>query len=108
MTERLPTLVTLLKQISYEDNTERAIKVESILALLVIMFIFYLHVFTDILFEMKRMSDMLQKTQLQISNAMDMIDLLKVTLNEKRTDDQCDTYITNAKKQYLKVCYHAA
>jgi len=29
--------------------------------------------------------------------------LLKVTLNEKRTNDQCDTYITNAKEQCLKV-----
>ena len=43
------------------------------------------------------------KTQLRINNAMNMIDLLKVTLTDKRTDEQCDTYIASAKEQCIKV-----
>jgi hypothetical protein len=33
---------------------------------------------------------------------MDMIDLLKVSLTDKRTDDQCDTYTTRAKERCVK------
>ena len=101
--KRFPTLITLLQQISDDSNRGRALKAESILALLDFKFESCLHIFTDILREMKGASDKLQKTQLQISHAMDMINLLKVSLADKRTDDQCDTYITNAKEQCTKV-----
>lgn len=101
--KRFPTLITLLQQISDDNNRGRAFKAESILALLDLKFVFCLHIFTDILRDMKGVSDMLQKTQLQISYAMDMINLLKVSLADKRTDDQCDTYIANAKEQCIKV-----
>lgn len=52
---------------------------------------------------MKGVSDMLQKTQLHIGNAIEMIDLLKVTLSDMRTHDKCATYTVCAKEQCLEL-----
>jgi hypothetical protein len=101
--KQFSTLITLLQHISDDNKIERALKAESILASLDLTLVFCLHIFTDILHEMKGVSNMVQKKQLQMSHGMDMINSLKVNVTDKRMDDQCDTYTVNAKEHCIKV-----
>ncbi len=87
-----PTLMELLEVISEEENRDRALKANALLALFDVKFVFCLHMFTDILHEMKGVSAMLQKTALDISVASDTVCVMKNEISLKRNDDNCEKF----------------
>src|SRR6218665_3348864 len=95
---RLSVIVALLQQIGDEERGDRAVEARSILNQMDIKFTFCLEIFNDLLREMKSTSDSLQRTQLNVSAACDLINNVRHYLQQKRTPDEFKEHFDAAKQ----------
>ena len=69
-------------------NRERALDAKSILVMFDVKFAFCLVVFTTLLREMRKASDIFQRVSIDISAACDVVKSLKESLERKRSDSE--------------------
>ncbi len=94
--KRLVVLFKLLEDISEESNRKRSFEAKTIRQLLDIKFMYCLELFSHLLRVLKGVSDTVQKKQLHIGVA---IDLIKSTVNElesTRSEEMSNTFYSNA------------
>ena len=72
--DRLPAIMRLLKEISEEQNGDRAIEAGGLLAQIDLKFVSLLVTFTSALAEIKYLSDILQSPQLDLGTAVTLVD----------------------------------
>lgn len=82
--DRLPAIIHLLKEISEEQNGDRAIEARGLLAQIDLKFVSLLVTFTTVLGEINYLSDILQSPQLDLSTAVTLADSLVDTLESYR------------------------
>lgn len=80
----MPPIVRLLKEISEEQNGDRAIEARGLLAQIDLKFVSLLVTFTSVLGEIKYLSDILQSPQLDLVTAVTLVDSLLDTLQSYR------------------------
>src|SRR6218665_4085355 len=95
---RLSVIVALLQKIGDEERGDRAVEARSILNQMDIKFTFCLEIFNDLLRKMKSTSDSLQRTQLNVSAACDLINNVRHYLQQKRTPDEFKEHFDAAKQ----------
>jgi hypothetical protein len=69
---RLDAILQLLERLCADSNRDRAVVAQAILSIIDLKFVFCLHIFHDILAQMKAASDSLQSVQLHASAACDL------------------------------------
>lgn len=74
----------LLKEISEEQNGDRATEARGLLAQIDLKFVALLVTFTSVLAEIKYLSDILQSPQLDLGTAVTLVDSLVDTLESYR------------------------
>ena len=82
--DRLPAIMRLLKEISEEQNGDRATEARGLLAQIDLKFVALLVTFTSVLAEIKYLSDILQSPQLDLGTAVTLVDSLVDTLESYR------------------------
>lgn len=82
--DRLSAIIRLLKEISEEQNGDRAVEARGLLAQIDLKFVSLLVTFTSVLGEIKYLSDILQSPQLDLGTAVTLVDSLVDTLESYR------------------------
>lgn len=100
--EKLSSIIHLLDTICNDSNRDRACEAKSIKALVDFNFIFLLHVFKDLLKEVKIVSCYLQNPSMNYCEASDLIKNMVETLENMRSAKQCSEYIQLAKTLCIK------
>lgn len=72
--DRLSAIIRLLKEISEEQNGDRAVEARGLLAQIDLKFVSLLVTFTSVLGEIKYLSDILQSPQLDLGTAVTLVD----------------------------------
>lgn len=82
--DRLPAIIRLLKEISEEQNGDRAVEARGLLAQIDLKFVGLLSTFTGVFGDIKYLSDILQSPQLNLDVAITLVDSLVDTLDSYR------------------------
>lgn len=101
--KRLDVLIKLLNVIADGDNRERAVDAKSILVMFDVMLAFCLVVFTALLREMRKASDIFQRVSNDISAACDVVNFLQESLERKGSDSECRAFVTSAAELANKI-----
>lgn len=85
--DRLPAVMQLLLEMKCCDNANRRIEARSLLAVIDVYFIFVLHLMRHILGLTQSLSMLLQSSTVDMSAAVELINVTKDELDKARTDD---------------------
>ena len=113
--DRLPALKRVLQDLVQERNGERSIEARGLLAQIDLGSIVHLVTFSKVFGETQLLSDMLPSSSLDFSKAVDLVDALVQTLNDREESffnnlwdevlnisEQCNTTLQMAAKRQKK------
>lgn len=86
--DRLPAVLKVLDDISYEVDPERSTKARGLMSQIDLNFIGLLAIFRQVLGDAKFLSELLQSPNLDLLSAVDLIETLRETFEEHRNEDE--------------------
>lgn len=93
----ISVIILLLHQISLESNTMKGNEARGILDQINFEFIFCLHLFSDVLQDLKLVSDYLQKSDSDLSQACILVEALITTFDQMRSQGKFDAIMSEVK-----------
>ena len=115
--DRLPAVLKLLQDLSLEKQGERSVLARGLLSQIDLQFLGLLVTFCEVLGDAKCLSDMLQSRTLNLARAVDLVQSLRSTFHDYRSDDyfsklwkeveelaqQCEIGVQAHKKRQRKI-----